>query len=142
MSHMIRMGLLLSVLLSVSCRPAPAPPVGVAAADEEPVVVFTEGAVKEVFRYRDLHKVSGRWRLRVEVIELPGGKCRHLVDLDVDPTTAEDFEYDFQQIRVVVARSQINRLRGSSVGYRRMADGTEGFFVHNPNYPLDTPAEP
>jgi Fe-S cluster assembly iron-binding protein IscA len=76
------------------------------------------------------------------VIELPGGKCRHLVDLDTDPTTVEDFEYDFQGIRVVVARTQITRLRGSSVGYRRMEDGTEGFFVHNPNYPLDTPAKP
>jgi Fe-S cluster assembly iron-binding protein IscA len=104
--------------------------------------VFTEGAVKEVFRHRDLHKVSGRWRLRVEVIGLPGGKCRHLVDLDLDPTNAGDFEYDFQQIRVVVARSQINRLRGSSVGCRWMADGTEGFFVHNPNCPLGGPAEP
>ena len=141
MSHMIRAGLLLWVLLLASCRP-PSPPTGVATTDGEPIVVFTEGAVKEVFRYRDLHRVTGRWRLRVEVIELPGGKCRHLVDIDTDPSAAEDFEFDFQQIRVVVARSQINRLRGSSVGYRRMADGTEGFFVHNPNYPLAIPAEP
>ena len=84
-----------------------------------------------------MHKVTGKWRLRVEVIELSAGKCRHLVDLDIDPTAPEDFEYDFQGIPVVVSRSKINRLRGSTVGYRKMADGTEGFFVHNPNFPLN-----
>jgi Fe-S cluster assembly iron-binding protein IscA len=145
MTPMIRNSFLLLVLLSLSCRPASPPSSPPPSGEEvqgEPIIVLTEGAVKQVFRYRDLHKLSGKWRLRVEVIELPGGKCRHLVDLDVDPTNQEDFEYDFQGVRIVVARSQISRLRGSSVGYRKMEDGTEGFFVHNPNYPLNTAPGP
>lgn len=133
--------LFLLAILSLSCRPAPLPvtekevsATNGAKTSAGPIVVFTEGAVKQVFRYRDIHKLSGKWRLRVEVIELSKDKCRHLVDLDVDPTRPEDFEYDFQGIRVVVSKSQIDRLRGSSVGYRKLDDGTEGFFVRNPNY--------
>jgi Fe-S cluster assembly iron-binding protein IscA len=99
-----------------------------------PVVTFTPEAVRQVFRYRDLHRVQGPWRLRIEVREQPGGTAKHLVDLDLDPASPDDYEYDFEGIRVVVARSQISRLRGSTVGYHAGPD-REGFFVSNPNLP-------
>jgi Fe-S cluster assembly iron-binding protein IscA len=99
-----------------------------------PVVVLTPDAVRQVFRYRDRHGVTGRWRLRVEVQELPNGRGRHRVDLDLDPTAAEDLEYDFEGIRVVVARSQVEKLRGTTLGYHVYPD-KEGFTVRNPNLP-------
>lgn len=100
----------------------------------DPPVVLTPEAVQQAFRYRDQHKVVGPWRLRVEVKELPDGKGKHAVDLDLDPTLPGDLEYDFEGIQVVVARSQVEKLRGSTVGYRVFPD-KEGFYVSNPNLP-------
>lgn len=97
-----------------------------------PVVTLTPEAVQQAFRYRDQHKVTGPWRLRVEVHERPGGLGKHSVDLDLDPTSPEDYEYDFEGVRVVVARSQVEKLRGSTVGYRVLPD-KEGYYVCNPN---------
>jgi Fe-S cluster assembly iron-binding protein IscA len=99
---------------------------------DRPVVVLTPEAVKQAFRARDQHKVVGRWRLRVEVKELPGGKGKHTVDLDLDPTSPDDFEYDFEGIRIVIARTQIEKLKGTTVGYYEYPD-RQGFFVKNPN---------
>jgi Fe-S cluster assembly iron-binding protein IscA len=99
-----------------------------------PVVTLTPEAVQQVFRYREHHKVTGPWRLRIEVQERPGGRGKHLVDLDLDPTSPDDFEYHFEGIRVVIARSQVEKLRGSTVGYRVLPD-KEGFYVSNPNLP-------
>jgi Fe-S cluster assembly iron-binding protein IscA len=128
----LRLALLAAACLSASaCNRRAAPS---ATAPSAPVVTFTPEAVQQVFRYRDHHKVAGRWRLRVEVHVRPGGLGKHLVDLDLDPTSPDDFEYDFEGIRVVVARSQVDKLRGSTVGYRALPD-KEGFFVTNPNLP-------
>jgi Fe-S cluster assembly iron-binding protein IscA len=107
---------------------------GVAPKAAGPVVTLTPEAVQQAFRYRDHHKVTGPWRLRIEVQERPGGRGKHLVDLDLDPTSPNDFEYDFEGIRVVIARSQVEKLRGSTVGYRVLPD-KEGFYVSNPNLP-------
>lgn len=101
---------------------------------DPPVVVLTPEAVKQALRYRDHHKVTGRWRLRIEVKELPNGMGKHSVDLDLDQPSTQDFEYEFEGIRVVINRSQIEKLRGTTVGYRVYPD-REGFFVTNPNIP-------
>jgi Fe-S cluster assembly iron-binding protein IscA len=97
-------------------------------------LVLTPEAVQQVFRFRDQHKLAVPFRLRVEVTELPGGKGKHAIDLDTAPTLPEDMEFEFEGVRVVIARSQIEKLRGSTVGYRVLPD-REGFYVINPNLP-------
>jgi Fe-S cluster assembly iron-binding protein IscA len=121
-------------LAGAACNRQPADEPGVGPQPAEPVVTLTPEAVQQVFRYRDRYKVTGPWRLRIEVKERPGGLGKHLVDLDLDPTSPEDYEYDFEGIRVVIARSQIGKLHGSLVGYRVLPD-KEGFYVSNPNMP-------
>lgn len=71
-----RRGLLLALpigLLGTGCNPQP---------PADPIVRITSEAVRQVFRYRDRHRVSGPWRLRVGVQERPGLPGKHTVDLD------------------------------------------------------------
>jgi Fe-S cluster assembly iron-binding protein IscA len=109
--------------------PAAVPP----GAGEAPVVALTPAAAQFVHWHCGQSGVSGDWYLRIGVEALPGGVGRYSADLET-AVGPDDEVFLSQGVRVVVARSQADMLRGAVVGYGTGPEGA-GFFVENPRLP-------
>lgn len=100
---------------------------------ERPILTLTPAAAQFVHWHCGQNNVSGDWYLRVGVEELPGGVGRYSVELESQVGEADEV-FVSQGVRVVVARDQVEKLRGAVVGHHSGAGGV-GFFVDNPRLP-------
>src|SRR5262249_46503154 len=115
--------------VGVELREVPAP----STAAEAPIVALTPAAAQFVQWHCGRNGVTGDWYLRVAVEELPGGVGRYSADLET-AVGPDDEVFLSQGVRVVVATSQVGKLRGAVLGHGTGPEGA-GFFVDNPRLP-------
>ncbi len=104
-----------------------------ASAGAPAILTLSPEAAQFVHWHCGQHNVVGDWRLRVGVTKASNDVPRHTVEIDLGPISADDVEFVTQGVRVVVARSELDQLRGSRVGYATTSGGT-GFYVEHPQH--------
>ena len=95
-------------------------------------VVLTERAAQEVKRYQDENNIEGEMFLRVGAVA--GGCSGYSYKLEFDKAydQAQDEEYDYHGIKLVVDKKSALLLEGTTIDWYEGLDA-RGFRFENPN---------
>ena len=95
-------------------------------------VVLTEKAATEVKKYQDKNKVEGEMFLRVAVAASGCSGYSYKLEFDQEFNEAQDVEYQFHGVKVVVDKKSSLLLDGTTIDWHEGLEGS-GFKFDNPN---------
>jgi uncharacterized protein (TIGR03067 family) len=101
---------------------------------EKPIATLSPAAAQLVLLHSEKENVTGPWRVRLGVKDMGGGVGQHSLDLDTGPVGPDDYTFESGGIGFVVAKSQVEKLRGTTIDYH-LGEAARGFVVYNPNFP-------